>query len=94
MRWLRELCVLPIRLYRRYLTRWTPPTCRFQPTCSAYGEEAILRHGLVKGALLTIWRILRCQPFSAPGPDPVPPVGRWRTPRVADSGSEERSTNS
>lgn len=87
---LRVLFVLPIRFYRRFLTRLTPPTCRFQPTCSAYGEEAILRHGILKGSLLTIWRVLRCHPFSRPGPDPVPALGRWRsersTPPPGDSG--------
>ena len=88
MRALRVLTVLPIRFYRRFITPFTPPTCRFQPTCSAYGEQAILRHGILKGALLTLWRVLRCQPFSEPGPDPVPPPGRWKVerPREEDAG--------
>ena len=84
MRVLRLLFVLPIRAYRRFLSPFTPPSCRFRPTCSAYGEEAILVHGVWKGTLLTLWRILRCQPFSTPGPDPVPPPGGWRgTPHPA-----------
>ena len=81
MRWLRALSVLPIRAYRRFISPYTPATCRFQPSCSAYGQQAILRHGVVKGALLIVWRILRCQPFSAGGDDPVPERGRWRSPR-------------
>ena len=75
---IRWLAILPIRFYRRFVSRFTPPTCRFQPTCSAYGEEAIRVHGVWKGGLLTLWRILRCQPFSTGGADPVPAPGRWR----------------
>ncbi len=78
---LRRIAVLPIRFYRRFVTVWTPPTCRFHPTCSAYGEQAILVHGIGKGVLLTLWRILRCQPLCAGGFDPVPSPGRWRTER-------------
>ena len=74
----RRLAVLPIRFYQRYLSPLKPPTCRFHPTCSAYTYGAILRHGFIKGWLLGIWRILRCQPFSDGGFDPIPEVGRWR----------------
>jgi putative membrane protein insertion efficiency factor len=88
VRLLRTLAVLPIRFYRRFISPWTPPTCRFHPTCSAYGLEAILAHGVLKGTLLTVWRILRCQPFCAGGADPVPPRGRWRNPpeRIGEDG--------
>jgi putative membrane protein insertion efficiency factor len=78
MSWLRELFVLPIRFYQRFLSPLKPPTCRFHPTCSSYGVEAIRVHGVGKGILLTTWRILRCQPFGTEGYDPVPPPGRWR----------------
>ncbi len=78
MIWLRRFAVLPIRFYRRFVTPWTPPTCRFRPSCSAYGEEAILVHGIAKGVLLTAWRILRFQPLCAGGLDSVPARGRWR----------------
>jgi putative membrane protein insertion efficiency factor len=61
-----------IWFYRRFITPFTPPTCRFYPTCSAYGLEAIQLHGPFKGTALTVWRILRCQPFSPGGFDPVP----------------------
>ena len=83
---MRHLATLPIRAYRRYVSPWKPPMCRFQPTCSAYAQEAILTHGVLKGGMLAGWRILRCQPFTTPGPDPVPPPGRWRTGR-SDTGS-------
>ena len=48
------------------------PTCKFIPTCSEYGLEAIEKYGAFKGGFLTIWRILRCNPFSKGGYDPVP----------------------
>lgn len=63
-----------IRLYQRYISAYTPPVCRFQPTCSSYTLEAIQTHGAIRGVGLGTWRILRCQPFSAGGYDPVPPV--------------------
>jgi uncharacterized protein len=62
-----------IRLYQLTLSRVLPQnTCRFTPTCSHYGYQAIARYGLMKGGLLAAWRILRCQPFSPGGYDPVP----------------------
>ena len=70
---LREIWVAPIRFYQRFISPWTPPSCRFKPTCSAYGVEAVRTHGIVRGTFLTVWRVLRCQPFSEGGWDPVPP---------------------
>lgn len=61
-----------IRFYRRYLSPLTPPSCRFHPTCSAYGEEAVRRYGAARGGWLTLRRLLRCQPFCKGGYDPVP----------------------
>jgi uncharacterized protein len=62
-----------IRLYQVTLSRALPQnTCRFTPTCSHYGYQAIARYGLLKGGLMAAWRILRCQPFSPGGYDPVP----------------------
>jgi hypothetical protein len=80
MNLLRRGAVLPIRAYQRFVSPLTPPSCRFRPSCSAYGAGAILAHGLGKGLVLTVWRILRCQPFARGGYDPVPPPGRWRHP--------------
>lgn len=51
--------------------------CRFHPVCSHYGIEALRVHGLIKGSILTLWRILRCHPFHPGGEDPVPPRGAW-----------------
>lgn len=69
---------LPIRAYRRFVSPWKPPMCRFHPTCSAYALEALERHGLVRGTGLALWRILRCQPFCRGGHDPVPPPPQAR----------------
>jgi putative membrane protein insertion efficiency factor len=61
-----------IRFYKRFLSPLLPPGCRYQPTCSEYGYEAIERHGVIKGIGLTAWRLLRCNPFAKGGLDPVP----------------------
>jgi len=61
-----------IRLYQLTLSRVLPPSCRFTPTCSIYGYQAIEKHGAVKGSWLAIRRIARCNPFNPGGYDPVP----------------------
>jgi putative membrane protein insertion efficiency factor len=62
-----------IRLYQMTLSRVLPPdTCRFYPTCSHYGYQAIYKYGLLKGSLMAAWRVLRCNPFNPGGYDPVP----------------------
>ncbi|GMR11580.1 MAG: hypothetical protein BMS9Abin28_2416 [Anaerolineae bacterium] len=62
-----------IRFYQMTFSKILPAgTCRFYPTCSHYGYEAIVKHGLIKGSGLAIWRVARCQPFSKGGFDPVP----------------------
>ncbi|MBE6734188.1 MAG: membrane protein insertion efficiency factor YidD [Ruminococcaceae bacterium] len=61
-----------IRFYQTKISPRTPPACKYYPTCSQYGYEAIERFGVLKGSALTIWRILRCNPFSKGGYDPVP----------------------
>ncbi len=61
-----------IKLYRLTLSKILPPCCRFYPTCSEYGLTAVRRFGAVKGGYLTLWRILRCNPYCSCGYDPVP----------------------
>ena len=61
-----------IKFYRKYISPKTPPSCKFTPTCSQYGLESIERFGAFKGGFMTLWRILRCNPFSKGGYDPVP----------------------
>lgn len=63
-----------IQFYRRWISPLTPASCRFYPTCSQYGLEAIDRFGPLKGSWLTLRRILRCHPFHPGGYDPVPPL--------------------
>jgi putative membrane protein insertion efficiency factor len=63
-----------LRVYRRALSPLLGPCCRFEPSCSVYAEEAFHAHGVLRGFLLTAWRLLRCQPFARAGFDPVPPV--------------------
>jgi uncharacterized protein len=61
-----------IRFYQHLISPGLPSACRFQPTCSRYGYEAIERHGVLKGCALTLWRLARCHPFNRGGYDPVP----------------------
>jgi len=61
-----------IKAYQKVISPLTPPSCRFYPTCSHYGVEALQKHGALKGAWLTIRRILKCHPFHEGGFDPVP----------------------
>ena len=61
-----------IGFYRRFISPMIGPRCRFSPTCSAYGLEAIQKHGPWKGGWLTVKRLLRCHPFTPCGCDPVP----------------------
>ncbi len=62
-----------IRLYQNTLSRVMPAnTCRFYPSCSHYGYQAIHKYGVLKGSVMAIWRVLRCNPFNEGGVDPVP----------------------
>lgn len=63
-----------VRFYQKAISPWTPPTCRFQPTCSSYAAGAIERHGAVRGSWLALRRIARCHPWGGHGYDPVPPA--------------------
>ncbi|MGG0667383.1 membrane protein insertion efficiency factor YidD [Sporosarcina koreensis] len=61
-----------IKTYQKIISPLTPPSCRFYPTCSHYGVEALQKHGAFKGSWLTVRRILKCHPFHEGGFDPVP----------------------
>jgi putative membrane protein insertion efficiency factor len=65
--------------YRRLVAPALGQRCRFYPSCSTYAEEAVRLHGAVKGSLLATWRVLRCSPLSAGGPDHIPAVGDWKS---------------
>ena len=61
-----------IFIYRNFISPLTPASCRYQPTCSHYAKDALKKHGLFKGGLLTIKRIFSCHPWGGSGYDPVP----------------------
>ena len=69
---MKRLVLAAIRTYQTRISAGRPPSCRYLPTCSQYGYEAVHRHGLAKGSWLTMRRLLRCHPFAAGGFDPVP----------------------
>ncbi len=69
---IRAVLLLLVRAYRRLIAPGLPAACRFYPSCSAYAEGALVRHGAARGAWLTVRRILRCHPFHSGGIDPVP----------------------
>lgn len=66
--------IAAIRAYQRWLSPMLPRACRFHPTCSEYTAQAVAQHGAARGVGLGVWRILRCNPLSAGGYDPVPPA--------------------
>ncbi|HSH44387.1 MAG TPA: membrane protein insertion efficiency factor YidD [Longimicrobiales bacterium] len=67
-----RILVMLIGFYRRAVSPMLPPSCRYTPTCSAYAEEAIRRHGAWRGSGLAARRLLRCHPWGGSGYDPVP----------------------
>ena len=67
-----SLLLLPIWIYQKAISPYTPPTCRFTPTCSEYARQALLKYGPFKGLWLAIKRISRCHPWGGSGYDPVP----------------------
>ncbi len=69
---MKRLLIWLIRGYQKFISPLTPPCCKYYPVCSVYGIQAISRFGAFKGTFMTIWRILRCNPFSKGGYDPVP----------------------
>lgn len=69
---MKKILIKFIRFYQMAISPLKPPSCRFYPTCSHYGLEAIKVHGALKGSWLTMIRILKCHPFHPGGFDPVP----------------------
>ncbi len=68
---MKEIAIAPIRLYQRGLSPLLPRSCRYEPTCSQYAIDAIRTFGIARGTVLAVWRVLRCNPFSDGGFDPV-----------------------
>ncbi|HET7627716.1 MAG TPA: membrane protein insertion efficiency factor YidD [Bacillales bacterium] len=69
---MKRTIVFLIRGYQKWISSWTPPTCRFYPSCSQYALEAVQRFGVVKGGWLTLVRLSKCHPLHKGGIDPVP----------------------
>lgn len=68
---MRSLTLSTIRFYQRWISPMLGPACRFEPTCSHYAADAIRHYGLLKGAGMACWRLLKCHPFHPGGEDPV-----------------------
>jgi uncharacterized protein len=71
VRALRAIAVAPIRLYQLVISPALPRRCKYEPTCSRYAVQAIRRYGILRGSVLAVWRLLRCNPWSHGGYDPV-----------------------
>ena len=77
---MKKLAIFLIKAYQYAISPFTPASCRFQPTCSAYAVEAIQKHGAFKGLFLAIKRVSKCHPFNHSNPiDPVPPISYKRS---------------
>jgi len=68
---MRKILIVVIKFYRKYISPMKTTKCPYYPTCSMYGLEAVEKYGVIKGGFMTVWRILRCNPFSKGGYDPV-----------------------
>ena len=69
---MKKILITMIRFYQKYLSPLKSTKCPYEPSCSNYGLEAIKKYGAFKGGILALWRIIRCNPFSKGGYDPVP----------------------
>ncbi len=69
---MKHVAIFLVGLYRKYISPLKKPCCRFTPTCSQYAVEAFEKRGFFVGLALTVWRVLRCNPFGKGGYDPVP----------------------
>lgn len=90
---MKRVAVALIRFYQRTLSRITPPTCRFHPTCSEYAAQAIETHGLLRGGWLAARRICRCHPWSEGGDDPVPGTEPLDTQNPAPDEGDKNGDN-
>lgn len=68
---MKKILIGLIKFYRKQISPMSPPKCKYIPTCSQYAIEAIEKYGVIKGGFKALWRILRCNPFSRGGYDPV-----------------------
>jgi uncharacterized protein len=80
----RRIAIAPIRLYQVAISPALPRRCKYEPTCSAYAVQAIRRFGILRGLVLAGWRLLRCNPFSHGGFDPVEAQRLFRPRRAPE----------
>lgn len=69
---MKYIFIFLIKIYKTAISPFLPNSCRFYPTCSEYSSQALMKHGAVKGLILSVWRVLRCNPYNKGGFDPVP----------------------
>ena len=83
----RRVAIIPLRAYQRFISPAFPRRCRYHPTCSDYAVQAIQSYGILRGSVLAGWRLLRCNPFSHGGYDPVAAQTLFdrNPPRASDS---------
>jgi len=94
---MKRLLVGMIRFYKKYISSGLPPSCKYHPTCSQYAIDALERFGAVRGTILAAWRILRCNPFSRGGFDPIPEhfcEGKQKCGRKACNGTAAKDAQS
>ena len=84
---LARIAIAPIRLYQVVVSPLLGPRCRYYPTCSAYAIDAIRAFGILRGSVLAGWRLLRCNPWSRGGLDPVASQGLFSAPRTVGTTS-------
>jgi putative membrane protein insertion efficiency factor len=65
-----KICIILVRFYQNHISRLLPRSCKYCPTCSQYAIEVLEKYGFTRGMIKALWRILRCNPFSAGGYDP------------------------
>jgi uncharacterized protein len=87
----RRVVIAPIRFYQLVISPALPRRCKYEPTCSAYAVQAIRRFGILRGLVLATWRLLRCNPFSHGGFDPVDAQRLFRSPTAAEPPAPARS---
>ena len=90
---MKHIMIALIRGYQKLISPLKPPCCRFTPTCSAYAIEAYTKRGFFVGTILTVWRILRCNPFCRGGYDPVPVKGLRNPPDINRKGENDTDTD-
>lgn len=74
----RTAAVAPVRVYRRLISPALPRRCKYEPTCSRYAVQAVGEYGILRGLVLATWRLLRCNPWSHGGYDPVAAQGLFK----------------